>query len=126
MVLRAVSLSPDKAGDKFDKSPRDSRLTQVKNLAAIAFTLTISNGNISQVKTRRETESAVTIWSSPLLAINPHAVVPCLRPAKARCPNQPTITTARMRSSFLTCYELADRTNRKDAVVCDLHRKHYW
>ena len=37
-----------------------------------------------------------------------------------------TITTARMRSSFLTCYELADRTNEKDAVVCDLHRKYYW
>lgn len=29
------------------------------------------------------------IWSSPLLVINPHAVVPCLHPSKARCPNQP-------------------------------------
>ena len=36
-----------------------------------------------------------------------------------------TITPSTTRTYFFTCYEPTDKSNEKDAVVCDLQRKHH-
>lgn len=55
-----------------------------------------------------------------------HTSCPLFLPFQGQTYKPAIITISRIMSYFIMRYELADRRNEKDTVVCDLRRKHQW